>query len=222
MLYAFGKHRRLAAYDELNGPRNAKLYGFMDAESQAHLNPNRASRRSMLSEISTPRRLSAASLLSGRRLSGNLPAEEVPLQDQAPTSVYNHERDTQFDQYVSAKHPNMKDSVNRAMKTEFGWGRSGSPASLGDDLGYKGILGARGDVERVPSSAGHSLDAVPETAENDGGSTVRGTDTVSLVSSASAGGREGMVTPRSGLSNGSGLGELGELRIEKKRKNPGE
>lgn len=221
MLYAFRKHRLVAAYDELSGPKNTQLYGFMDAESQAQLHPNRGSMRSMLSDMPTPRRLSAASLLTMRRLSGS-PAEEVPLDEQPPTTVYNHERDTQFDDYVSAKHPNVRDSVDRAMRTEFGWGRSGSPASLGDDLGYKGILGARGDVERVPSSAGHSLDAVPETAESDAASTIRGTETPSLRSPRSVGEGEAAGTPRLVLPNVSGLGDLGELRVEKKRKNPGE
>lgn len=220
MLYAFRNHRRLAAYDELTGPTNTKLYGFNDPESQ-HLHPNRVSMMSALSDMPSPRRLSAASLLSLRRLSGAAsPPEEVPLQEQRPTSMYNHERDTQFDEYVSARHPNVRDSVDRAMRTEFGWGRSGSPASLGDDTGYKGVLGARGDMGRVPSSAGHSLDAVPETASSRSFNSVRES--------------EGARTPlskgskRSSGSKGSGgtplgpLEELGELRVEKKRKSPGE
>lgn len=222
MLYAFRNHRRLAAYDGLNGPTNTKPYGFMDAESQMHLHPYRVSMRSNLSDTQSPHRLSATSLLSLRRLSGSLSAEEVPLQEQQPTTVYNHERDTRFDEYVSARYPNMRDSVDRAMRAEFGWGRSGSPASLGDDLGYKGMLGARADMGRVPSSAGHSLDAVPETGEDERTSTRKGEETGSLSSSGSIGAREGTRTPGSGVSNGSGPGDLGELRVEKRRQNAGE
>lgn len=87
--------------------------------------------------------------------------------------------------------PNLRDTVDRAMRTEFGWGvRSGSPSSLGDELGWKGSVGARADVGRVPSSAGHSLDAVPETVE-EGGRGVEGVRAVKSEDEA-GGGSEGV------------------------------
>lgn len=225
-LYALRSHRRLAAYDELGGPTNTKLYGFVDAESRTHLRPNRDSIISTLSGTNSPRRLSTSSFLSIRRFSGTVsPPEEVPLQEQQRTSVYNHERDTQFDEYVSSRHSNVHDSVDRAMRAEFGWGRSGSPASLGDDTGYKGILGSRPDMGRVPSSAGHSLDAVPESA-SEGGSVRRKADGSVGSGSSRAGtqktrgsrGLEGL--PEIRIEEG--LGDLSELKIEKKRKTPTE
>ncbi|PKS07131.1 hypothetical protein jhhlp_005731 [Lomentospora prolificans] len=206
-LYALRSHRRLAAYDELTYPTNTKPYGFFaDPESQQQLDrSSRASIISTLSGETIPsaRRLSSASsLLSLRRLSGSAAIspmtpptvtrtvsvtsvpigasrpDPVPLQNLSRShSVYNHERDTQFDDYVNAKRNSQlsfRDHIDHAFGADMGWNVGASPSTLADQLNRKGSVVNSGTLEsgnvivaRVPSSSAHSLGAVPEEAEGE-------------------------------------------------------
>lgn len=108
----------------------------------------------------------------------------MPLQDLSRHhSVYNHERDTQFDEYVSARNSQLsfREHVDQAFGAELGWNLGASPSALAEGLNRKGsvvssgTLGSGGvTVARVPSGTAHSLGAVPEEVEERGGDVRRG------------------------------------------------
>jgi hypothetical protein len=96
---------------------------------------------------------------------------EQQQQQQRPQSYYNHERDTQFDDYI-ARHgsvPSNKEDIERALgAAEFGWSSSGSPSG-DDDVVSVGVVKAKSrpaSVPRAPSWASdHVLVSVPEEEE---------------------------------------------------------
>lgn len=107
----------------------------------------------------------------------------LPLQSLSRShSVYNHERDTQFEDYVNAKRNSQlsfREHVDHAFGADMGWNVGASPTTLADSLhlNRKGSVVNAGTfagapaghvvVARVPSSSAHSLGAVPEEAEHD-------------------------------------------------------
>ena len=104
--------------------------------------------------------------------------DPVPLQNLSRShSVYNHERDTQFDDYVNAKRNSQlsfRDHIDHAFGADMGWNVGASPSTLADQLNRKGSVVNSGTLEsgnvivaRVPSSSAHSLGAVPEEAEGE-------------------------------------------------------
>ncbi|SPO01380.1 uncharacterized protein DNG_04056 [Cephalotrichum gorgonifer] len=197
-LYALRSHRRLAAYAEISGPTNTKPYGFTDLDTESQYRPRAASHASLKGSHPDTRRFSAASsILSIRRLSAAGPppaAAPVPLQGLTP-SVYNHARDTQFDEYVSARHSaDLRDFVDGSQRADFGWGGRASSVSTGDDLG-------------TVHSEGHSLAAVPEEE--------RALSRAGPTPAPGAGSRL-----LDGDNDGTGIGSLPEIKIEKTRKNP--
>jgi hypothetical protein len=96
-------------------------------------------------------------------------------------SVYNHERDTQFEEYLSARNPEyLRDNVRRAMGTEFGW--VSSPVDVAEDLSRRdsvvcagtvpGGVRPRTETNRTSSwESKYGLVSVPEAEEeaHDGG-----------------------------------------------------
>lgn len=84
------------------------------------------------------------------------------------------------------------------------------------ETAFRGCVGpAAVDVGRVGSSAGHSLDAVPETAEDDDRSGVGiKVGLLDVVDGRIQGYRDG------GEDGGrEGVGPLDELRVEKRKRN---
>lgn len=174
-LYALRNHRRLAAYDEISHPTNTKPYGFTDPESQVRLHPSRASIMSTFSD-GNARRLSASSLLSIRRTS--VAAEEVPLREE-PAGVYKHERDTQFEEYVSKRNSGMLGGVEGFRNARGGGDKRNSRSSLGPrDVGHRNSLGAGDIVNRSPLGAGDATNRNSLSPADAGGSSPNLKDTV--------------------------------------------
>ena len=119
------------------------------------------------------------------RLSTYSYQDSVHLQDLGRTpSVYSHQRDTQFDEYMAARaSKELKDNIDRAMAAEFGWTASPSSAHTDSDLFRRDstnsiVMGSgtvasavarpRGDsVVRATSYDSMGLAAVPEMAEEE-------------------------------------------------------
>lgn len=146
-------HQRDTTFEEYVSRRNSGLLD--EVEGLQIAKDGRDSRRNSRLSLAPRDATHRNSLGSGDAVNRNLPGTRNAA-DKNSLSPADAE----------GSSPNLKDTVDRAMKTEFGWGaRSGSPSSLGDELGWKGNVASKADVGRVPSSAGHSLDAVPETVE---------------------------------------------------------
>jgi hypothetical protein len=153
-VYAIRSYRRLSALDELTYSNNAKPYGF-----NSEPDPEGGSYASRLSLITPSHRgsiHSAHSAQSGgnrperRRSSGSMysavsrgGSEPLSGSTKSP-SVYNHERDTLFDEYSSRqKAAQLREHVERVL------GGGGSPPA------------------RVSSYGGRPLGAVQEEAEEE-------------------------------------------------------
>jgi hypothetical protein len=173
--YSIRTHRRLSAFDEYQFPANAKPYGFTDEAdgrtsygSQLALKPNAEPEA---------RRLSAGSFHSVR--SQKEPSVEMNRLSRSP-SYYNHERDTQFDDYMASRASlNLKEDVERALSAEFGWGSTSPPEGDRDALERSGsiVLGSgvvqtakvrptgESMARAVSWETAHVLVAVPEDDE---------------------------------------------------------
>lgn len=178
-VYAIVTYRRLSSRDSYAHSLDVKSYGFSDGldRDNSYLESRRPSlREKRLSLTST--RLS----ISARRSSEpSMPLESVEQQQQRPPSYYNHERDTQFDNYMARRGSvvasnNNKEDIEMALgAADFGWASSGSPTG-DDDVVSVGVVKAKSrpvSVPRAPSlSSDHVLVSVPE--EEEGRATMLG------------------------------------------------
>lgn len=164
-VYAVLAYRRLSSSVDYHHQVNVKGYGFNDGLDQDFSYPSKTGIRPTLEK-----RLSSASSrlsFSGRR-------NEQPQEDAQPLSnikrtpsYYNHERDTQFDDYIARRSSSVstKHDVERAMGVEFGWSTPPGEPDKDDDLSM-GVVKTRArglSMPRAPSMASdHVLVAVPE------------------------------------------------------------
>ena len=198
-IYAVVTYRRLGAGGYSDQIRLVQPYGFNDEQYHRERGGS-----TTLGAVIEKRRSSVSSRIS-RSLSindsnnsvdgGEDAAGDLSLQQQQPmrqrsASYYNHERDTQFDDYVAARRRSSsvdaKGDVERAMAAEFGWGNSppvivttppvgekSAAAGYGSHgvaeqqemvLAVGGVANARvTSVSRLSSvSSGHVLVSVPE------------------------------------------------------------
>ncbi|KAI5863613.1 hypothetical protein GGS23DRAFT_506793 [Durotheca rogersii] len=144
LFYSVVIYRRLLSYDDYHIPGNIKPYGFASGDEPEDTtyrsstfeppvpydptNPSTTAAATTTTDNTRPRSLSAAS----RRLSLNLNRNGVPQPSPSPQlrpqlsserrASYNHERDTQFDEYVRRRSSlYTREDVEHAMGVEFGW-----------------------------------------------------------------------------------------------------
>ncbi|ATY58952.1 hypothetical protein A9K55_003479 [Cordyceps militaris] len=172
-MYAFLAYRRLSAYDDYAHPANVKGYGFNDSVSNASY-------------------LSA----SKRRVSSSAAAVDMDVLDGSSTTPYDHQRDTQFDDYM-AKRNSFNGHLRRENSTSSG-ARSPPEGPLlllspPQSLSPSPPLAAAGHVvkslKRAPSApraiswaSDHVLVAVPEEEDDELAAGNTNTDEVSLLS----------------------------------------
>ncbi|POR35562.1 Uncharacterized protein TPAR_04269 [Tolypocladium paradoxum] len=149
-IYAVLTYRRLSAYDDYARPVNVKGYGFNDGLDRDCSYSSRLSIRNSIDK--------RASIGSSRLSIGSASNEPVHLQTMERTpSLYSHQRDTQFDDYVA-----RRSSWNNKADLERAGSREGSPETVV-------AAGAVQTRSRGPSigratsyTSDHVLVAVPE------------------------------------------------------------
>lgn len=205
LIYAIVTYVRVSAFDEYSHPANVKHYGFSNDDTAY---PSQTSRLSTYTvDVSSggrpnPQRntssasntLSLSGLkhsLSIRRQSGTPGMEadlgdgisnqpSIALDNVGRRTSYNHERDTDFDEFLKRhSSTSLKNHVDRALSTEFGWGDSptststgpmNTPGSDGSIVLGSGIVKAgrpRGDSNSRSTSYDSPLVAVPEGVEEE-------------------------------------------------------
>ncbi|KAH6606009.1 hypothetical protein Trco_005162 [Trichoderma cornu-damae] len=147
-IYAIVAYRRLSQYDEYVRPVNAKSYGFkdgLDAET------------SYSSRLGVGNSMDKRSSLGSERLSIGSAARLQPA-EQRPRR-YSHERDTQFEEYVSRR-------ASGGYKFDPAASNPPSEISLGDSLTTMGAVHSRSRGSSVSQTMSHASDhllvAVPE------------------------------------------------------------
>ncbi|KAL7797259.1 hypothetical protein V8C37DRAFT_370517 [Trichoderma ceciliae] len=150
-IYAIIAYRRLSEYDEYAGPINAKSYGSNDG---LYTDTSYSSRLGMRDSMDKRGSLGSDRLSIGSIANPTIiqPAEQRPRR-------YSHERDTQFDEYISRK-------TSGGYKLDAASSSPPSEMTLGESLATLGTVHSRSRGSSVSQTisftSDHVLVSVPE------------------------------------------------------------